>query len=145
MKTKVCNRCGKELEAGTRKSVCNDCRRVKNVCENCGKEFTTEYLPRKFCSKACGYTSKARASQVVVQDRPFTKNTPHCIVAWTINGDDVDEIAFQLARSPQAIREHMKEMVSNGAWKREWLIIKRHKKRQDSMKEANNYNQKKIR
>lgn len=68
--TKICNQCGKEYRAKTRRSMfCSEeCRRAsdrerkrerygatieKRVCPECGRTYETKRKTSNFCSKAC--------------------------------------------------------------------------------------------
>ena len=96
---RVCKNCGqlkivyKKFGKKTRNGVvsiettCNVCkhekRRVKKVCEICGKEFTTTHSTTRFCSEKCANT-RNKTGQII--------NCEYCGKEFYITPKDFKEV-----------------------------------------------------
>lgn len=69
----VCRQCGKKyFDYARRKNFyCPDCRTVKKICLNCGKQFSSTYRPQKFCSQKCAGSYQNRGHH-------FLRTCPVC-------------------------------------------------------------------
>lgn len=137
--TKTCVVCGSEFETKSGKAkycsekCCKQARKENRYadkskpikkCRICGKEFTHGPSYQHICSEECRKIYKQEKNKnyrenyndlVINPNRPITDIT-YLLVEWYTNDDQytIEQIAHELKRSPEIIREIHDALVRQG-------------------------------